>query len=225
MKKISITLLFLLLTINIKADLLFNKIKHNFGTITQFSTVSTVFFYTNKSDETIKIKSIHTTCGCTVPLNYKKILKPGEVGSVTIIFNSEDFTGLISREIFFETKPRLTTKPKLTIIANVIPKFKFTPDKLIIDIKSGVKSYTRKIVLTSQLYEKFTIKKLTYNKRALNISVNKISENKYYIILTLYSDYIKADKFHYYNEKIIFYILTKTGIKDKILYFIYGRKP
>ncbi len=56
------------------------------------------FKFTNVGDKELEIKSVRTTCGCTVPNYSKKPIMPGETGEIEVNYN-KDYPGVISKTI------------------------------------------------------------------------------------------------------------------------------
>lgn len=72
----------------------------DFGLIIQGEQVETTFSFTNKSEKPATIVDVMTSCGCTVPSYSKTPIKPGEVGSVKLLFNSTGRMGSFSKSAY-----------------------------------------------------------------------------------------------------------------------------
>ena len=71
------------------AEIKFDKLTHNFGTITDKDPVQKcTFTFTNVGNAPLVINQAVASCGCTVPQYSKKPIMPGEKGSITVTFNS-----------------------------------------------------------------------------------------------------------------------------------------
>ena len=55
----------------------FAKLSHDFGTITEGSTVKTVVTFTNTGKKPLIISNCSGSCGCTVPVCPKEPIPPG----------------------------------------------------------------------------------------------------------------------------------------------------
>ena len=72
-----------------QAEIKFDKLTHNFGTITDKDPVQKcTFTFTNVGNAPLIINQAVASCGCTVPQYSKKPIMPGEKGSITVTFNS-----------------------------------------------------------------------------------------------------------------------------------------
>ena len=65
----------------------FEKVEHDFGTITQGTPQETVFKFTNTGDAPLVITKATSSCGCTVPNPPKDPIPPGEQGELLVKFN------------------------------------------------------------------------------------------------------------------------------------------
>ncbi len=72
----------------------FDETEHDFGTVINGTPVETKFVYKNTGDSPLVISDIKSTCGCTVPSDWKKEpLAPGESAEFTVKFNGKGTPG------------------------------------------------------------------------------------------------------------------------------------
>ncbi|MBD1259206.1 DUF1573 domain-containing protein [Maribacter polysiphoniae] len=67
--------------------MVFDKVEHDFGTITQGTPQETVFKFTNTGDAPLVITKATSSCGCTVPNPPKDPIAPGEQGELKVKYN------------------------------------------------------------------------------------------------------------------------------------------
>jgi len=72
-----------------QAEIKFDTLTHNFGTIEKDAVVTCTFTFTNTGDAPLVINQAMATCGCTVPEYTKDPIKPGESGSIKVTYNSK----------------------------------------------------------------------------------------------------------------------------------------
>ena len=89
----------------------FDDSVYNFGEITEGKKVEHVFTFRDTGDEPLIISSVKGSCGCTVPQWPKEAIAPGDVASITVVFNSKNKKG-----------PR---NQKVTLVANTNPSSTF----------------------------------------------------------------------------------------------------
>lgn len=88
-------------------ELTFEKLRHNFGEITQGESVSHQFNFSNTGKGDLIINNAKGSCGCTVPEWPKKLLVPGEEGEIKVTFNSNGREG--------------NQRKTVTLVTNAIP--------------------------------------------------------------------------------------------------------
>jgi hypothetical protein len=121
------------------ATLTFDKPVHQFGTIIQGNTVTHSFTFRNTGTATVTINRIGSSCGCTVANVSHRIILPGKQGAITASFDSADFSGHVSKEIFvFLDNP---AKPAHTLFmeGTVKEELVATPQQLSLGtVKAGI---------------------------------------------------------------------------------------
>ena len=71
------------------AEITFDRIFHDFGTIQEGEIAKTIFNFTNTGENDLYIVDAIGSCGCTVPKYPKNIaIKPGESGEIEVNFDS-----------------------------------------------------------------------------------------------------------------------------------------
>lgn len=106
---------------NGKPVITFEKIEHDFGTITEGENVGTIFRFTNTGDAPLIIGSAATSCGCTVPKFSNKPVAPGESGTLEVVFDSSHRSGKQTKTI----SVRSNAEPQvivLRITADIVTK-------------------------------------------------------------------------------------------------------
>ncbi len=176
--------------------LAFDKKNHDFGKVAQNSRVTAIFHYTNKTDKMLKIKKVHTSCGCTVARTTKKVLNPNDYGEITITFNTGGSRGSTRKYITFETEPPIRPHPRLFIIANIVPDIYVEPVRIINIKLPGDNTPISKSVKILSEYTNFKIENIAYDTNSIRVKKNKyISTNQnvfgYILNITLFPEPIK----------------------------------
>lgn len=82
-----------------KAELVFETYEHDFGKVAEGEKISYQFVYENNGSAPLAINAVSTTCGCTVPKYSNKPLKPGEKGSLEVVFDTSGRNGRQTKTI------------------------------------------------------------------------------------------------------------------------------
>ncbi len=99
----------------------FSELDYNFGILIQGEKVAHTFIFTNTGGSNLIIKDVKATCGCTTPKWTKEPVKPGEKGSIEVIFDSSGRSGEQSKSI----KVEANTQPnsvELRIRCDIVTK-------------------------------------------------------------------------------------------------------
>lgn len=96
----------------------FEKTKHDFGNVIQGEKVVYNFAFTNTGKSDLLISTVSTSCGCTVGKYPKTPIKPGDKGSIEVVFDTKGRKGFQTKNItvMANTNPSKTT---LNIISMV----------------------------------------------------------------------------------------------------------
>jgi hypothetical protein len=101
------------------AAIKFDNEKHDFGDITQGSTVENVFTFTNPGKKALVISNVITSCGCTAPTWPKEPIPPKGKGEIKIVFNSTGKMGMQNKVITIISNAAGGSH-RITITANVL---------------------------------------------------------------------------------------------------------
>lgn len=82
----------------------FDKVEHDFGTISEGDVVETTFTFTNTGSSDLLILNARGSCGCTVP-DYPKNtpIAPGDSADVQVKFDSNNKPNNNNRTVTFTT--------------------------------------------------------------------------------------------------------------------------
>ncbi len=101
------------------AKIYFPQTTYNFGKVKQGSVVDHTFKFRNNGKETLVVKDIQTSCGCTAALISNKEVKPGEDGTIRVELDTTGKDGKISRTVTISSNDVKDPKQIITIFADV----------------------------------------------------------------------------------------------------------
>ncbi len=87
----------------------FEETEYNFGTVIQGEKVSHSFVFKNNGDGNLIISNVKASCGCTVPKWTKEPIKPGQTGTIELVFDSSNRDGkqTKSAKVYSNTQPNV----------------------------------------------------------------------------------------------------------------------
>ncbi len=117
MKKIILLLALIVLSASLNADaiLSFKTKKIDFGEITSGKVVDVKYEFENTGDETLIIKNINTSCGCTYTRLDKKEYEPGEKGIIPVKFFSKGYRGKVIKTVTISSNDKNNAYLRLTL--------------------------------------------------------------------------------------------------------------
>lgn len=77
----------------------FNKLVHDYGTVTKGGNGDCEFVFTNTGKEPLILSNVQTSCGCTVPVWPKDPILPGKTGTIKVTYTKMNIVGTISKQI------------------------------------------------------------------------------------------------------------------------------
>jgi len=93
--------------------------QHDFGKVTEGKKVEYTFKFQNKGTESLIIKDVKTSCGCTAAVVSNSTIKPGEVGSIKVDFDTKSRQGRNSKSITIVSNDTKEPNKVITIYADV----------------------------------------------------------------------------------------------------------
>jgi hypothetical protein len=105
------------------------KIK-DMGKVAQGEVLDVDFPIVNEGDETLEIKAVRPTCGCTVA-DFDREIAPGETGYIKSKLDTRDFSGPISKSILVMTNDPQDPTTTLVIKTEVHPYVQVLPRALV----------------------------------------------------------------------------------------------
>lgn len=98
----------------------FEKETNDFGKVTQGKPVTYEFKFSNTGDQPLIIKSVESSCGCTVPKYTSAPIQKGAVGVIAVTFNAAA-PGAFNKLLTIKSNAKTSLK-YLYIKGEVIPK-------------------------------------------------------------------------------------------------------
>lgn len=85
----------------------FTETEYNFGTVIQGEKVAHSFVFKNTGNGNLIISNVKASCGCTVPKWTKEPIKPGQTGTIELVFDSANRDGIQTKsaKVYSNTQP------------------------------------------------------------------------------------------------------------------------
>jgi hypothetical protein len=102
-----------------EAGIVFDSREHNFGRVVGADAIAHEFQFLNRCAEPVEIEQVSVACGCTVPGEYDKTVKPGERGRIPVVLHTEGLNGDIEKSIQVVTQSPARWVVKLSLKGTV----------------------------------------------------------------------------------------------------------
>ena len=179
-----------------KPEIFFANPDFNFGKIYKGNKVEHVFKFKNQGNDTLEIKKVKPSCGCTAVMLSNNTILPGNTGEVKATFNSGNYRGNVKKTIAVLSNDPDTPSHKLTISGKIIEEISIKPrninfGSIRVDNQSDK---TVKVSIKSQSGPDFKITKATSSKPFVEASATADQKGEYTIVAKL-KDYNKIGRF------------------------------
>lgn len=79
-----------------------DPVEQNLGELKQGQVAEISWKFKNTGSSPLYITNVHAQCGCTTPEPPREPIAPGEVGTIKATFNSSNFSGHVTKEVYVE---------------------------------------------------------------------------------------------------------------------------
>jgi len=163
----------------------FNDPDFNFGQIYKGQKVDHIYKFENRGKDTLKIKKVKTSCGCTAAILTNKIIQPGKTGEIKTTFNSDSYSGNIKKSITVLSNDPDTPKYRLTISGEIIKDLIIKPENIDFGSVFVGEETSMTVTIKSQTEPDFKIKKITSSKPFIDASISEEKYGEYIIKIAL----------------------------------------
>lgn len=179
-----------------KPEIFFENPDFNFGKIYRGSKIDHVFKFENHGNETLEIKKVKPSCGCTAAILSQNTILPGNTGEIKATFNSGSYNGKVKKTIAVLSNDPDTPSHKLTISGEVIEEITIKPRNINFGSihADNQTDKTVKVSIKSQSGPDFKIIKVTPSKPFIEASATVDQNGEYTIVATL-KDYNEIGRF------------------------------
>ncbi|MBT3878348.1 MAG: DUF1573 domain-containing protein [Candidatus Scalindua sp.] len=163
----------------------FNNPDFDFGQIYKDQKVEHIYTFENRGKDTLKIKKVRTSCGCTAAILTADTILPGETGEIKATFSSGSASGNIKKSITVSSNDPDTPKYRLTIFGEIIKDLIIKPEHIDFGSVSTGEKISKTVSIKSQTEPDFKIKKITPSKPFIDAKIVAVKNGEYIIEITL----------------------------------------
>jgi len=147
----------------------------DFGDLYQGQKIEKIVSIKNAGTELLKIDNVKASCGCTATLLDKQEIKPNETAILNISFNSQNFSGKVTKTVDISSNDPESPKVTIKFVSNIIQVLKINPPYFGFNNLKVDSVHTREISITNPSKDK-TINILSVKSKDENVKV-KLMKN------------------------------------------------
>jgi hypothetical protein len=158
--------------------------RYNFGKITGGAKVKYVYLLTNTGDQTLEIFGVTPGCHCTTAGDWTHHVAPGQTGTISIQFDSGNFSGGVTRTIAVTSNDRVAPRQTLFLGGTIWQPFKVSPQFVYIHVPSGaISNATSNVRITSLAGEPVTLSNPTSATSSFKAELKTLSPGKEFEVI------------------------------------------
>ncbi len=168
-------------------DIHFENADFDFVKVFKGEKIEHIYKFENRGNETLKIKRVKPSCGCTAVILTNNTIPPGETGEIKATFNTVSYSGRVKKSITVSSNDPDTPRHTLTFSGEIIENVSIKPR----NINFGsihADTQTDKIVtlsIHSQTIPDLKIKKITSSRPFVIASITGEKDGKYTVDVAL----------------------------------------
>ncbi|HEX5472016.1 MAG TPA: DUF1573 domain-containing protein [Lacipirellulaceae bacterium] len=205
---------------------MFAKTKHDFGTVARGADTSYRFEAKNIYKQDVELLSVRSSCGCTTPTIEKKVLKTGEVGYVTAVFNTRTFTGVHGATLTVEVQWNdngnwLHGETQLRVDGNIRGDIVFTPGAVHFDDVDQGTTAEQKVEVSYAGRSNWKISDVRGASDALEV---ELTQTQHYTGRVAYNLLVRlkgSAAAGYFNDQLV--LVTNDDENPRIPIYVSGR--
>lgn len=146
----------------------------DFGVIYRGNSAEGYFIIRNQGNDTLRIKNVRSSCGCTAAILDKKNLGPNEQTKLKAKFSSGGYKGRVNKKIFVYTNDTQTPVTVLEVQGEIKVDLEITPSMIYFSGLKAGNRVERKISLKNVSDSLITIQEISLTVPAIKIELLKM---------------------------------------------------
>ncbi len=157
----------------------FDSMILDFGKVEAGQVIQHDFIFTNTGNQTLEIRDVRPTCGCTIAGQWDKEVQPGKFGRIPVKFNSADYSSSILKTVIVLSNDPVNTNVVLQLKGMVWKPFEVAPVGLIFASSlDSLTNQTRTVRITNNLDESLSLSEPTCDDRAFRAALKTVRPGK-----------------------------------------------
>ncbi len=159
-------------------ELFIEQAEFDFGALPSGSMVSHIFVLENRGNETLKIRDIKTSCGCTTPDEKVMAIPAGKQKKLKVEMDLKGRSGPQTQFVTLTSNDPEQRSYNLKLFGEAIPLIQVEPRTLNLMQSDPDSLHQGVVTLTSTTDEKFEVTSVTANRDKVTASIKSAADGK-----------------------------------------------
>jgi hypothetical protein len=159
----------------------FEKTVYDFQRAQSGEEISYDFPFKNTGDETLEIRNVKVTCGCTTSGDWTRLVEPGETGKIPLTLKTRGYKGKTTKTIRVYTNDKRRSMVNLKFTGNCWQAIQMTPRTASFGrVTDPDIEETRTVKITNNLPEPLQILGVACDSNAFDTEIRDVDPGKEY---------------------------------------------
>lgn len=155
---------------------------YDFGKVKAGDLVKYTYYFTNVGDQTLELKGVQPSCGCTTAGDWSKSVEPGQIGKVPIQFNSGSYNGPVFKTITVTSTAKEQPSSVLQLKGTVWKPIEYQPPYTVLTIPPDALNATATVQILNHMDEPLQVWQPECNNASFEVQLKTNSPGKEYSI-------------------------------------------
>lgn len=153
---------------------------YDFGKVKAGDPVKYIYYFTNVGDQTLELKGVQPSCGCTSAGDWSKSVEPGQIGKVPIQFNSGSYNGPVFKTITVTSTAKDQPSTVLQLKGTVWKPIEYQPPYTVLSILPDAPNATAVVRILNHMDEPLQVWQPECNNASFAIALQTNTPGKEY---------------------------------------------
>lgn len=157
---------------------------YDFGKVLAGQLIKHEYIFTNTGDQTLEIRDVRPSCGCTTAGAWQQKVEPGQTGSIPIQFNGANFNGPVHKTIMLTCNASNQPSVILELKGAVWRPIEVNPMYVYFNLILGAETNQSRIVrIVNNLETPLTLSEPEINSRVFSAEIKPVRPGKEFELL------------------------------------------
>jgi hypothetical protein len=155
---------------------------YDFGKVKAGDPVKYTYYFTNVGDQTLELKGVQPSCGCTTAGDWSKTVDPGQIGKVPIQFNSANYNGPVLKTITVTSTAKDQPSTVLQLKGTIWKPIEYLPPYTVLTIPPDAPNASATVRIVNHMDDPLEVWQPECNNASFAIDLKTNTPGKEYSI-------------------------------------------